>query len=805
MDFKGLAMVLRNDETNTKALAFRARHHYPNKYTRITKKGPLGDWDRGTIADSFEVILQTDGQHIFSMDMLRKMKEIEDFVSSLKGYTSVCLLQLSGQCHQPLSVIRNMETAIAERGFPNTMNSTVINRMIREVICDAYRDKKTSSKLKIFLENGYDPCNANSTAQMTRMFFQFGFGKNESRIYKTSKCTRSIFQNNVLKPAMDTIRQNFSRDGINLHYFSHDIFLTEAGDQAMKDAWLGVGGFLFIFTIMWFQTQSFWITFMGLYSIITSFLIANLVYRFCFGFTYFGYFHVVAIFIIIGIGADDVFVELFKESNFFGKAYNLHRQGFQRLLDTDYTDVYLLWGMYPQDTSSCKFKSSDFCHGSALWDKNFNPSSAEAQISLKNMCNQLRSMSPEESKLLMIRQSEDGTNLDIDCFTVPMLEFLKNEIMPMTMINGFQLTDYTWHWMRIQETLLTYGLEGLAISLGIALPVLVVSSMNIYIGLIATLVIGLVITSAIGLLPLTGHGLGVIESINLYMVVGLSVDYVVHFAEAYRFSSHPDRKRRVGSMLENMGLSVTSGALTTFGAASFMLWADIRLISQFGLFVMTIISLSYIYSLFGFSAVMALFGPEGDTGNLCVIGRNFGRLIFMSCSTCLHMNISLFNMPQNTIDQLKTMFSSMENPGCDAGTAQITPCQSTLSQRTKCMKTTIRGRFVGMKNLYPEAVMEQIVVVRACAPRPLTEPDKCMTLDELDPETKTKVTAQLEQAKAQWESLSLTGDTCFKGAGDVPYKPETKDPDNGSGRLFNMSHFLITLLAMTAGKLMKTM
>ena len=61
------------------------------------------------------------------------------------------------------------------------------------------------------------------------------------------------------------------------------------------------------------------------------------------------------------------------------------------------------------------------------------------------------------------------------------------------------------------QTLVKYGLEGLGISLGIALPVLILSSMNVYIGLIATLVIGLIITCAIGLLPLTGHHLGVLN------------------------------------------------------------------------------------------------------------------------------------------------------------------------------------------------------------------------------------------------------------------------------------------------------
>ena len=109
------------------------------------------------------------------------------------------------------------------------------------------------------------------------------------------------------------------------------------------------------------------------------------------------------------------------------------------------------------------------------------------------------------------------------------------------------------------------------------------------------------------------------------------MDYVVHLAEAYQSSNSPDRRGRVQHMLEGMGISITSGALTTFGAASFMLGAKISPIFQFGMFIMTIISLSYIYSIFGFTTVMALCGPENDNGSLkklwrkCCSRREAGR------------------------------------------------------------------------------------------------------------------------------------------------------------------------------------
>ena len=67
----------------------------------------------------------------------------------------------------------------------------------------------------------------------------------------------------------------------------------------------------------------------------------------------------------------------------------------------------------------------------------------------------------------------------------------------------------------------------------------------------------------------------VFECINLSLVVGLAVDYVVHLAEGYHASSAEDRLTRTRDMLEQVGVSILSGALTTLGAAMFMFGAVI--------------------------------------------------------------------------------------------------------------------------------------------------------------------------------------------------------------------------------------
>ena len=110
------------------------------------------------------------------------------------------------------------------------------------------------------------------------------------------------------------------------------------------------------------------------------------------------------------------------------------------------------------------------------------------------------------------------------------------------------------------------------------------------------------------------------------MVVGLSVDYVVHLAEAYISSESPRRSDRVHHMLESIGLSVISGAITTIGAATFMLFAKIQFLFQFGIFIISTVGISLLFSLLGFTTFLSLCGPQGDTGCLKALAQSCKKI-----------------------------------------------------------------------------------------------------------------------------------------------------------------------------------
>ena len=105
---------------------------------------------------------------------------------------------------------------------------------------------------------------------------------------------------------------------------------------------------------------------------------------------------------------------------------------------------------------------------------------------------------------------------------------------------------------------------------------------------------------------------------NLSLLVGLSVDYVVHMAEAYFHAPNPDRLGKVNFMLEHVGVSILSGALTTIGASIFMLPAKIQFFIQFGTFLLCTIGFSLIYTLTIFTVVLSMIGPEDNVGDIRV-------------------------------------------------------------------------------------------------------------------------------------------------------------------------------------------
>ncbi|XP_074655700.1 protein patched homolog 1-like [Tubulanus polymorphus] len=193
-----------------------------------------------------------------------------------------------------------------------------------------------------------------------------------------------------------------------------------------------------------------------------------------------------------------------------------------------------------------------------------------------------------------------------------------NANMPSGLNNAFFVVNgrNIYLHLKMGKSMVYQAIYGLCLGIALACPVLIMGTKNIIIGLMATFTILLSTTCVVGMIPVAGWKLGTMVSLNLCLVIGLSVDYTVHLAEGYAYAPYDDRKARTYFMFDEVGLPVTAGAVTTLGASLFMLFAEMQFLVQFGSFMFCTIGCSLLFSLTFLSTMMANIGPQRNEGNV---------------------------------------------------------------------------------------------------------------------------------------------------------------------------------------------
>jgi predicted RND superfamily exporter protein len=195
-------------------------------------------------------------------------------------------------------------------------------------------------------------------------------------------------------------------------------------------------------------------------------------------------------------------------------------------------------------------------------------------------------------------------------------------------VGAYQTTPH-WPFMVMQRTLLSSAMTSIALCLAIAWIVLCVATAN---WIMATLCLFCIVTILIvfaGFMPIYGYDLGIFETVGLIVVLGLSVDYTVHIGHCYNENRLPkgekergeERVHRVTHALAEMGISVTSGAATTLLASMFLLPAKFAFYHVMGIFMFTTVVISTFVSLTMLPALLLIFGPTQDAGDVACLSK----------------------------------------------------------------------------------------------------------------------------------------------------------------------------------------
>ena len=176
-----------------------------------------------------------------------------------------------------------------------------------------------------------------------------------------------------------------------------------------------------------------------------------------------------------------------------------------------------------------------------------------------------------------------------------------------------------WKLMRVEESLISSGLRGVAIALVVAFAALLVILANIHIAVMAMLHVGAICVCTVASLVWMGWTLGFIEALCIIVVIGFSVDFVAHVAIAYAASPAEMRYERTAQAVGELGISIISGAASTGLVALFMTQCIFVPFMKVGVFMLVSIAFSILFSLVVFPTALAVLGPTGSTGSLVTL------------------------------------------------------------------------------------------------------------------------------------------------------------------------------------------
>ena len=173
-----------------------------------------------------------------------------------------------------------------------------------------------------------------------------------------------------------------------------------------------------------------------------------------------------------------------------------------------------------------------------------------------------------------------------------------------------------WDYLAVQEALRKGLFTGLAICFPASFGVLLFATRNLITAFYAILTIAFIIVSVLGFCSAAlGYALGVVETIAAVCVIGFSVDYTVHLAHMYHECTTQDRLRRP-PLLHFTWVARCLVEPSPLWAPDSCFGCVLTFFTKMGTIMCLTIFLSYIYSMFFFLPLLAVFGPEGSMGSL---------------------------------------------------------------------------------------------------------------------------------------------------------------------------------------------
>ncbi|XP_028393656.1 LOW QUALITY PROTEIN: protein dispatched homolog 3-like [Dendronephthya gigantea] len=252
------------------------------------------------------VYVAKDGDNIFTAERLQEIHNIETTLMTHANYDKHCLvlppsmekdktLGKYGKCVPLKSLTRFFFGPENKFKFDETNDAkSWIDKTIHFLRSKEY--------FYSFVSNDYSKKNVSKILRA-----QILFGKPVEGIENTAKAQKDEYKR-YITTYVSTLEKLNNNNQVTILYGGGDLFDYLVNHALLDDLRLAAISLGLIILLLLILTFSWWLTFMAVFSIVSSIAFAYFFYRVVFGIQYMGILNGVSLFVIIGIGVDDIFV-----------------------------------------------------------------------------------------------------------------------------------------------------------------------------------------------------------------------------------------------------------------------------------------------------------------------------------------------------------------------------------------------------------------------------------------------------------------------------------------------------------------
>eukprot|EP01029_Cantina_marsupialis_P020747 TRINITY_DN4887_c0_g2_i1.p1 TRINITY_DN4887_c0_g2~~TRINITY_DN4887_c0_g2_i1.p1 ORF type:complete len:1566 (-),score=382.43 TRINITY_DN4887_c0_g2_i1:596-5293(-) len=247
------------------------------------------------------------GDNVFTEDSMREIRDIENLIRDHKSFKRICYTKNRYQCEIPDTIINYL--------FPSKVGgeSSVSSKL--RLDGKGTEMQPLLSTLKLMSQNSLyfymdkEFTSENLVSHSTRSTFLLGLplaGYANPYLSNGQQVDELV---NVVTEEIFPFLESLNTKHVKILYFGSEPIINELiMNVLIRDLILALVSFCFVAFYMWFHTGSLFLATIGMFEICLSLPVAYFFYIFVFGIKTMLILNFVALFVIMGIGADDVFI-----------------------------------------------------------------------------------------------------------------------------------------------------------------------------------------------------------------------------------------------------------------------------------------------------------------------------------------------------------------------------------------------------------------------------------------------------------------------------------------------------------------